>query len=521
MSQTISSEIKNDILIVDDDLLGLRLLSNLLVEYGHEVRSARDGSTALMMVAADPPDMILLDIQMPGIDGYQVCEQLKCNPASRDIPVLFISARDEVSDKTKGFAVGGVDYINKPYKGEEIQARIKTHLTVSRMHAELIERLNALSALHLISKAIATTRELPQALEVVCKTINDLFKVRLTFIAIQSNDSTLIKGLIGFERKSGTISLASAESTLLDPSIFRLVQSERKSSVIASLQSMPVPGPVRKYVRENNLLSGLIVPLTSRGVIMGFLILAKDESGATFDKNEIELAETIATDIAARIENDRLTEQSRLAAVDAERQRLARELHDSVTQSIYSLTLLSSGWESMARQGTLDDPADAFRRLGAVGQQALREMRLLINQLRPSILEEEGLVNAIQLRLDNVERRSNIDAQLIIQGELIDLPKEIEDELFNIAQEALNNSLRHAMAASVTVLIQADHSKITLDVEDDGIGFDPASKHTGMGLQNMLERANSIGGELTIRSEAEHGTRVTVSAEVHKDKQDK
>jgi signal transduction histidine kinase len=512
MLQIVSSEIKGDILIVDDDLPGLRLLSSLLAEQGYEVRSARDGSTALMMAAAEPPDIVLLDILMPGMDGYQVCEQLKASPASRDIPVLFISARDEILYKIKGFEVGGVDYINKPYKTEEVLARIKTHLTISRLRVTLVERLKELSALHHISKTIASTRELPQALEVVCKTVTDLFGVRLTFVALLADETAQLEGLVGFERTSGAISLAGSELKHLDASMWlRSLQSAGKSSVITDLQSTSIPEFAREYIRENNLLSSLTVPLISRGVGLGFLILVKDESGSTFDGHEIVLAETIATDIAVAIENDRLTEQARLAAVDAERQRLARELHDSVTQSIYSLTLLSSGWESMARQGTLEDPADSFHRLGAVGQQALREMRLLLHQLRPSVLEEVGLVQAIQQRLDAVERRANIDAQLVVQGDLTALPQKVEDEFFNTAQEALNNSLRHARAESVRVRIQKDQGLLILVVEDNGIGFDPSAKHTGLGLKNMQERADAIGGSLAIHSEIGQGTRVTIS----------
>lgn len=521
MSQMVSSDIKGDILIVDDDLASLRLLSNLLAEHGYEVRSARDGSSALMMITAEPPDIVLLDILMPGMDGYQVCEQLKANPTSRDIPVLFISARDEPLYKIKGFDVGGVDYINKPYNTEEILARIKTHLTISRLRVALVGRLNELSALHLISKAITATRELPQALEDVCKTITNLFGARLTFIALIVNESTELKGLIGFERKRGTISGASAELTHLDFSIFQSLNAERKSRVITDLPSMRLPESIREYVRGTNLFSCLIVPLISRGFFLGILVLAKDETNSAFKQNEIELAETIATDIAAVIENNRLAEQAQLAAVDAERQRMARELHDSVTQSIYSLTLLSSGWESMARQGTLENPADAFHSLGAVGQQALKEMRLLLHQMRPPILEELGLVNAIQQRLETVERRSNIDTELIIQGDFKDLSQEIEDELFNITQEALNNSLRHAMAESVVVRLEQDQGKITLCVEDDGIGFNISAKHPGMGLRNMQERANSIGGKLSLQSEAVHGTRVMISVFMDKELLDK
>ena len=137
MTKMISGEVKGDILVVDDDLPALQLLSQLLAGHGYEVRSARDGSTALMIATADPPDLILLDIQMPGMDGYQVCEQLKLNPASRAIPVLFISAKDAVLDKIRGFDAGAVDYINKPYYTEEILARIQTHLTISRLHTKL------------------------------------------------------------------------------------------------------------------------------------------------------------------------------------------------------------------------------------------------------------------------------------------------------------------------------------------------------------------------------------------------
>jgi signal transduction histidine kinase len=264
---------------------------------------------------------------------------------------------------------------------------------------------------------------------------------------------------------------------------------------------------------QYRLQSGLIVPLVSRGERLGLMILAKDDIGLPFQKHEIELAETIANDIAAAIENDRLTEQAQLAAVDAERQRLARELHDSVTQSIYSLVLLSSGWESMARQGKLEDPVDAFRRLGSIGQQALREMRLLIHQLRPSILDDEGLVKAIQHRLDTVEKRSNIEAQLVIEGNFDHLPEKVENELYHIAQEALNNTLRHARAQSVRVLIRQDKNKVTLFVEDDGVGFDTSIKNAGMGLINIQDRVKAISGELSIISGMGRGTQMTVSVD--------
>jgi sigma-B regulation protein RsbU (phosphoserine phosphatase) len=128
-----------DILIVDDTPANLRLLSNLLVERGYHARPVPDGELALEAVRAEPADLILLDIRMPGMNGFQVCEKLKADPRTRDIPVIFISALDATQDKVKAFDLGGVDYITKPFQVEEVMARIETHLTLQRLQRRLQE----------------------------------------------------------------------------------------------------------------------------------------------------------------------------------------------------------------------------------------------------------------------------------------------------------------------------------------------------------------------------------------------
>ena len=119
-----------DILVVDDTPANLRLLSDMLVKQGYNVRTAPDGSMALTSAQAIPPDIILLDIKMPGLSGYEVCEQLKADPRTRDIPVIFISALDETEDKVKAFTLGGVDYVTKPFQIDEVLARVETHLVL-------------------------------------------------------------------------------------------------------------------------------------------------------------------------------------------------------------------------------------------------------------------------------------------------------------------------------------------------------------------------------------------------------
>ncbi len=128
---------KPNILVVDDTPANLRLLTELLIQNGYEVRPAPNGRLALKTVESKLPDLILLDIMMPDLDGYEVCRQLKASERSRDIPVIFISAINETMDKVKAFSIGGVDYITKPFQPEEVLARLKTHLAIRVMQQQL------------------------------------------------------------------------------------------------------------------------------------------------------------------------------------------------------------------------------------------------------------------------------------------------------------------------------------------------------------------------------------------------
>jgi diguanylate cyclase (GGDEF)-like protein len=128
------------ILLVDDQPVNLRLLANLLVSRGYEVRAVTSGKMALTVVQTAKPDLILLDICMPGIDGYEVCQTLKADPHTQDIPVIFVSALNEVFDKVRAFEVGGVDYITKPFHLAEVLARVETHLTLKRLQQQLREQ---------------------------------------------------------------------------------------------------------------------------------------------------------------------------------------------------------------------------------------------------------------------------------------------------------------------------------------------------------------------------------------------
>jgi sigma-B regulation protein RsbU (phosphoserine phosphatase) len=128
---------KGDVLIVDDTPANLRLLSQMLAEHGYHVRPVPDGPLALAAVQAEPPDLILLDIRMPGMNGYEVCEHLKAGAQTCDVPIIFISAMDATQDKVRAFTVGGVDYVTKPFQVEEVLARVETHLALRKLQKKL------------------------------------------------------------------------------------------------------------------------------------------------------------------------------------------------------------------------------------------------------------------------------------------------------------------------------------------------------------------------------------------------
>ncbi len=143
-----------DILIVDDTPANLRVLSRLLTDNGYKARPVPNGTLAIEAARAAPPDLILLDIRMPDMDGYEVCGRLKDDALCRDIPVIFISALNEVEDKVRGFEVGGVDFITKPFQEGEVLIRLKTHLTIRRQQEQLQEQYDKLRELEIMRETL-------------------------------------------------------------------------------------------------------------------------------------------------------------------------------------------------------------------------------------------------------------------------------------------------------------------------------------------------------------------------------
>jgi signal transduction histidine kinase len=172
----------------------------------------------------------------------------------------------------------------------------------------------------------------------------------------------------------------------------------------------------------------------------------------------------------------------------------------------------------MARDIGDDRLERQVRQIGTTAVKTLKEMRLLVYELRPHLLEEEGLIRAIRQRLEAVEGRSGVEARLVVD-ELDRLPPTVEQELYRITNEALNNALKHAAATSVRVYLRQIDDRVELEVVDDGIGFHPETvrDHGGMGLDSIRERAEQLGADVTIRSAPGEGTSIKVAISFKKE----
>jgi PAS domain S-box-containing protein len=245
----------------------------------------------------------------------------------------------------------------------------------------------------------------------------------------------------------------------------------------------------------------------TKRILGAFSIIGNSEQ--SFSREDTVLLSAITDQIGIAVENAHLRKESERTAVAEERQRLARDLHDSVSQLLYSQVLYANASKKFIQSGNPDLAADYLTQLSVSAQQALKEMRLMIYELRPSMLEREGLAGALRVRLETVERRSGMQANLTAHLES-KLSPTLEDDLYRMAQEALNNVLKHALAKVVNISLTISPGSIIMEISDDGKGFDPQTVREGIGLSSLRERTSRLGGRLEIASSPGAGTSVRV-----------
>jgi signal transduction histidine kinase len=255
--------------------------------------------------------------------------------------------------------------------------------------------------------------------------------------------------------------------------------------------------------------SEISMPLEVKGRSVGTLLLTCGIEDC--EEGDLRILRHFTESAGAAIVHARFHEQHERIAVLEDRQRLAHELHDSVTQSLYGVTMYSEAASRLLDADQADKAKGLMHDLQKAALEALREMRLLVFELRPPVLQKKGLAGALQARLAAVEGRAGVKTEFLTAG-AISLPGAIEKALYGIAKESLNNILKHAEATRISVELRQSESSASLEISDNGLGFDTAvaRQRGGLGLLGLEERATAIGGLLFIDSHPGSGTLIRV-----------
>jgi signal transduction histidine kinase len=404
--------------------------------------------------------------------------------------------------------------------------RLRVQQLEARIHElekQLAERTDALAALNEteqrrseqfrliteVSHRFTSTLELNEVMQQVVRLIQQSFGYYHVAIGMIEGDEVVYRVGAGI--------LWDDPQFQFKPARLKVGKEGLSGWVAATGESLLIPDvslePRYVWMQGSQTRSELIVPISAKGNIIGVLDIQSDRLDQ-FDQIDLELMRSLANQAGVAIENARLYEQAKQVAVLEERNRLARELHDSVTQTLYGITLYAQAAVGQLALGNLEQVAENLREIQDTSQEILAEMRLLIYELRPPVLERVGLVGALQARLSAVEGRAGLKTTL--KSDLAGrLPAAIEEGLYRIAQEALNNVLKHAHALTITVSLSQRDKLVTMEIADDGVGFEPERMkgQGGMGLPAMQERAAALGGRLAISSKPGEGARVVMEVQ--------
>ena len=267
--------------------------------------------------------------------------------------------------------------------------------------------------------------------------------------------------------------------------------------------------PWRARLLAQGVVTILIVPMLIAGQVAGVIGIRFTQK-RQFRPEEVELAQALANQAMLAIQLIRLSAQSRQSAVMAERNRLARDIHDTLAQGFTGVILQLEAAEEATSQRLPAKAGEHLTRASELAREGLQEARRSVWALRPRALEEKDLCEALRGLIQKLTAGTPVQADFMVHGTPRELPLEWEENLLRIGQEVLTNVLRHAQACKFNAHLAFDDGEIRLHLHDNGSGVDPAGRHDGFGLQGMRERVEGMGGQLSIQSAKGEGTAISI-----------
>ena len=514
------------ILIVDDTAANVAVLADHLGDHGFAVLVAQDGEEGIERARYGRPDLILLDVMMPGMGGFDTCTRLKADEATRDIPVIFMTALSDIGDKITGYKVGGVDYVTKPFHTEEVLARVNTHLALQAMQRQLLEQNHSLQqardhlrATHgqLELRVAERTAELARTVDALhaqiieCKQTEELLRRReqeFRTLAENSPDMVIRYGRDGrrfyvnpaYEKETG---IAAGEALQRAPEgrwrIDMPVEEYRDElqrvmdSGLAREVYLHAPGPDGK---DADYAFHLVAERSPEGEVVGALAIGRNITALKETGRKLEASQKLLRQLAVRGE----------AVREAERKSLTREIHDEMGQYLSALRL---GVSLIGLQFGPGHPEleEKTRKLVDLVDATIKVVRNVVASLRPAALDM-GIVSALEWLVDEFVERHGIACTLDVDEDFT-LDEKRAVEVFRIVQESLTNVARHAQASEVRISIERNETFFLLEVRDNGAGFEPGKrKQKSFGLVGIRERVLVLNGKLEICSAPGLGTAI-------------
>ncbi len=393
---------------------------------------------------------------------------------------------------------------------EERTAEVKAaNAEINETNKELRLRLEWLSAILLVNETMARSSDLTDIFEKINETINRLFSIQDSFIAELDEGMRRLRILSHSYRKEDHPNLIGTYTTLPEqiPSDSKVEHGKLIFVLKDQLDSMI--GPIGIHFQDANIQSIMLVPLYLRDQVFGFLGMEIHEEGKDITAEEIKLLSIFSIDIAQLIEISQLYKHTKSLITAEERNRLARELHDSVTQTLFTASVLAEAtpriWDKdqkIARQN--------MDKLSLLIRGALAEMRNMLIELRSGELSYQTLDRLMITLVEAARARSRAVITISVM-DIPDLPENVSLALYRIAREAMNNVILHAEATRVDVDLRVEPGQIELRIQDDGCGFDPQTVEEGhLGIKIMRERAEEIGATMRILSKSGRGTETLI-----------
>ena len=526
------------LLIVDDEPLGLKSMASVFEGQGYELVLTGSGHEAMQFVETGRPDVILLDVMMPGMDGLEACRRIRSHPGMAEIPILLVTALDDRQSRLEGLESGADDYITKPIDRAEVRARVRTITRLNRFRrlqkeivysrqtmAELREYSRRLDLLRRIDRAILMADSAAEIAGQVLPLLRDLVPHSHAAIYRQEPRGQTLT-LLAEDGAGQPLAKLADQLEIGDLGVAFETGPESFCPVILLLGGGAKLPVVPRQLHAAGIDVLMAIPLGHHDRMLGVLLLG-GRGPASFSGPETEIAQEVGGIISLALTHAELLEnvthgRSQLESLshklilvrEEESRRIARELHDEIGQILAVLNLnlaaVKKGAGSEIAREAVDGCLDLVARL-------ITKVRRLSLDLHPPLLDDFGLVTALRRHVESLAECTGLDLRFQADEGIGRLGTELETVCYRVVQEAITNALRHAEPVHLLIRLRLDAGKLELSVSDDGRGFDPeaalerSAGGESLGLLGMRERVSLVSGELSIISAPGAGTVIKAS----------